>query len=59
VKSSWPNTGRPKTPEWELEAFKKAAWRDGFACIRVDSLPDDWFKQAVINWANERYGRRG
>jgi hypothetical protein len=51
---------RPQTPEWEMEEFRRRAWQfDGAAVIHVDRLSDDWFKQAVINWANERYGRRG
>jgi hypothetical protein len=50
---------RPQTPEWELDEFRRRAWMfDGVACIHVDKLTDDWFKQAVINWANERYGAR-
>jgi hypothetical protein len=59
VKSSWPNTGRPQTPEWELDEFRRRAWQfDGVACIHVDRLSDDWERQIVTNIANRQYGVR-
>lgn len=59
MRSSWPNPGRPKTPEWELEEFRRRAWlHDRIACIHVDRIKDDWARQVVINLANEMYGQR-
>lgn len=50
---------RPKTPEWELEEFRRRAWIfDGVACLHIDRIKDDWQRQVVINLANELYGRR-
>ena len=59
MKSSWPTTGKPKTPEWELDEFRRRAWKyDGVACIRVDTITDDWLRQAITNLANEKWGNR-
>lgn len=50
---------RPKTPEWELEEFRRRAWIiDGVACIKVDRLNDDWERQIVTNVANRLWGNR-
>lgn len=60
MKSSLHKTvARPKTPEWELEEFRRRAWVfDGVACIRVDTIKDDWLRQAVTNWCNATWGDR-
>lgn len=59
MKSSWPNTGRPKTPEWELDEFRRRAWKfDAIACIDVKKIPDDWERQVVTNIANRLFGKR-
>lgn len=50
---------RPKTPEWELDEFRRRAWVfDGAAVIHVDRLSDDWERQIVTNIANRQYGVR-
>lgn len=49
---------RPKTPEWELDEFRRKAWlHDRIACIRVDALNDDWERQIVTNIANRLFGQ--
>lgn len=44
----------------ELHATAGVAWRKrGWVAIHVDAIVgDDWFKQAVINYANKLYGGR-
>jgi len=60
MKSSWPNTGRPQTPEWELSEFRRRAWvYDRVACIHVGRLTDDWERQVVTNIANRLFGKGG
>jgi len=50
---------RPQTPEWELDEFRRRAWvYDRVACIHVDTIRDDWLRQAVTNYANGQYGVR-
>ncbi len=50
---------RSPTSETELQAMRAAAWhRQGVAVIPVDEITDPWLRQAVINEANRRWGRR-
>lgn len=30
----------------------------GMVVIKVDDVTDDWFRQAVINYAEKRFGKR-
>ena len=42
-----------------LDAMRAAAWhRHGVAALAVDDIADPWLRQAVINEANRRWGRR-
>lgn len=51
--------GRSPTTEAELNAMRAAAWhRHGIAALSVDDIADAWLRQAVINEANRRWGRR-
>ncbi len=50
---------RSPTTETELNAMRAAAWhRHGVAAIPVDDIADPWLRQAIINEANRRWGRR-
>lgn len=43
----------------ELDAMRAAAWhRHGIVALAVDDIADPWLRQAVINEANRRWGRR-
>ena len=51
--------GRSPTSEAELQGMRAAAWhRHGVAAIPVDDITDPWLRQALINEANRRWGRR-
>jgi hypothetical protein len=53
--------GRPRSPtsEPELDAMRAAAWhRHGVAALAVADIADPWLRQAVINEASRRWGRR-
>jgi hypothetical protein len=50
---------RSPTNEPELNAMRAAAWhRHGVAAIPIDDITDPWLRQAIINEANRRWGRR-
>lgn len=50
---------RSPTSEAELQSLRAAAWhRHGVAAIPVDDITDPWLRQAIINEANRRWGRR-
>jgi hypothetical protein len=43
----------------ELNAMRAAAWhRHGVAALAVDDISDPWLRQAIINEASRRWGRR-
>ncbi|WP_270936289.1 hypothetical protein [Falsiroseomonas oryzae] len=43
----------------ELNAMRAAAWhRHGVAALAVEDIADPWLRQAVINEATRRWGRR-
>ena len=51
--------GRSPTNETELQGMRAAAWHShGVAAIPVDDITDPWLRQALINEANRRWGRR-
>ena len=51
--------GRSPVTDAEVNAMRAAAWhRHGVAAIPVDDLTDPWLRQAIINEANRRWGRR-
>ena len=44
----------------DLQAMRRAAWQQqGVITLKPEDVPDDWIRQALINEANRRYGRRG
>ena len=46
--------------EAELERMAARAWRDhGIVLLRPEDLPNPFDRQAVINVAERRYGKRG
>ena len=50
---------RSRSPETELVAMRRAAWRhQGVVVLRPEEVGDDWTRQALINEANRLYGRR-
>ena len=50
---------RSPTTAVELDAMRAAAWhRHGVAALAVEDIADPWLRQAVINEANRRWGRR-
>ncbi len=50
---------RSPTTDTEMNAMRAAAWhRHGVAAIPVDDITDPWLRQAIINEANRRWGRR-
>jgi hypothetical protein len=43
----------------ELNAMRAAAWhRHGVAALAIHDITDPWLRQAIINEANRRWGRR-
>ncbi|HEV7455279.1 MAG TPA: hypothetical protein VGN96_00770 [Roseococcus sp.] len=43
----------------DLDAMRAAAWhRHGVAALAVADIADPWLRQAVINEASRRWGRR-
>jgi len=43
----------------ELEEMRRAAWQSqGVIAVRPHEIRDDWLRQALINLAEARYGRR-
>jgi hypothetical protein len=50
---------RTATNDNELNAMRAAAWhRQGVAALVVEDIADPWLRQAVINEATRRWGRR-
>lgn len=51
--------GRSTTTGTDLEAMRAAAWhRHGVAALAVTDITDAWLRQALINEATRRWGRR-
>jgi hypothetical protein len=43
----------------ELDALRRRVWREqGVVSIGVDDITDPWLRQALINEATKRWGRR-
>ncbi len=50
---------RTATNDNELTTMRAAAWhRQGVAALVVEDITDPWLRQAVINEATRRWGRR-
>jgi len=50
---------RSPTNDSEVNAMRAAAWhRHGVAALIVADIADGWLRQAAINEANRRWGRR-
>lgn len=52
---------QPETPAGEdhLRAMRAAAWhRQGIVTLRPDEITDEWLRQALVNEAERRFGRR-
>ncbi len=59
IRSSFPKSPKPALSLDELERLAKAAWRArGVAIIWPDKIIDPFNRQAVVNAANELYGKR-
>jgi hypothetical protein len=53
------SAARDPSPETELVAMRRAAWRhQGVVVIRPEEVSNDGTRQALINEANRLYGRR-
>jgi hypothetical protein len=54
-----PDRARSPTPDAELDALQRRAWQEqGVAMLRVDDIADPLLRQAIINEAARRWGRR-
>jgi hypothetical protein len=43
----------------DLEAMRAAAWhRHGVAALAINDITDTWLRQALVNEATRRWGRR-
>jgi hypothetical protein len=43
----------------ELDALRRRVWREqGVVSIAIDDITDPWLRQALINEATKRWGRR-
>lgn len=50
---------RQETTEDEIFLLRKKTFHtQGIVMIPLDEIDDDWFLQAVLNWAQERYGKK-
>ena len=59
TRSSLDRGVRTATNDNELNAMRAAAWhRQGVAALVVEDIADPWLRQAVINEATRRWGRR-
>ena len=59
LRSSLDRGDRTATNDNELNAMRAAAWhRQGVAALVVEDITDPWLRQAVINEATRRWGRR-
>lgn len=49
----------PMTPQ-EMEARCAEAWLQRGVIVVLDpkDIADDWARQALVNWASKRYGKR-
>lgn len=46
--------------ERDVQELRSRAWKQqGLIILDPVDIDDDWFRQALINEANKRYGRRG
>ncbi len=51
--------GRSTASDADLEAMRAAAWhRHGVAALAITDITDAWLRQALINEATRRWGRR-
>ena len=50
---------RMPTTVAELQAMRERAWRQqGVVVLQPDEIGDPWLRQALVNEAERRYGRR-
>ena len=50
---------RSEASPLELQEMRKRAWQQqGFVVLQPDEVGDQWLRQALINEAERRYGRR-
>lgn len=43
----------------ELDAMRRRAWREqGVVALKPEDITDDWLRQAVVNEAVKRWGKR-
>jgi hypothetical protein len=50
---------RSPTSDTEMNAMRAAAWHQhGVAALAVADITDPWLRQAIINEASRRWGRR-
>lgn len=50
---------RSPTTDADVNAMRAAAWhRLGVVALPIDEITDPWLRQAIINEANRRWGRR-
>jgi hypothetical protein len=58
-RSSLNRGGSSPASEDQLDAMRAAAWhRHGVASLAIHDITDPWLRQAVINEATRRWGRR-
>lgn len=60
IRTSLRNAPSEPASEDQLEAMRRRAWvESGIATIKpFELVDDDWFRQAVINFAVKRWGKR-
>ena len=47
------------TSTGELDVMRRRAWREqGVVALRPEDITDEWLRQAVVNEAVKRWGRR-
>lgn len=47
------------TSTGELDAMRRRAWREqGVVALKPEDINDDWLRQAVVNEAVKRWGKR-
>ena len=50
---------RSPSTAMDLDALRRRVWREqGVVSIGVDDITDPWLRQALINEATKRWGRR-
>lgn len=59
ILTSLRNAPSAPLPREELDRLRAQAWTErGLICIAPEEIADDWTRQAIVNEATKKFGRR-